>query len=96
MDDEYDESPLWTTEQVALYLDFPVSAVVKWRRIRQLRQLIDGIDPASPAGSSIEQFEAEIESIKGVKMSGPKFIRIGARKVRYKKEDVIEWAKDPT
>jgi hypothetical protein len=91
-----DENPLMTTEEVAQFLDFPVSTLVKWRRIRMLRERIDGVDPASPGGSVRDALEEEIESIKGIKMSGPPFIRMGARKIRYKKSDVLAWAEDPT
>lgn len=90
------DNPLWTTEEVADFLGFPVSTLVRWRRIRVIQGVIDSINEGSPAGSSIPDLKKQIEKIQGPKLSGPPFLRIGARKVRYRKSDVINWAEDPT
>lgn len=90
-----DDNPLWTTDQVAEFLDFPRSTLERWRRIRMLREKIAMINEGSPAGSSIAELEAEIQKINGPKLAGPPFVRIGERQIRYRKSDVIKWAEDP-
>lgn len=94
MSDE--DNPLLTVDQAAEFLDFPVSTLNRWRRIRQLREQMDGCNEGSPGRIPTEQIEAQIEKINGPKLSGPKFVRIGERKVRYRKSDIIEWARNPT
>lgn len=89
------DSTLWTTEQAAEFIGFPKSTLERWRRIRILREQIAMINEGSPAGSSIPELQAQIEKVNGPKLSGPPFIRIGSRQVRYRKSEVINWAEDP-
>lgn len=79
------DNPLWTTEQTADFLDFPASTLVRWRRIRVLRA----------SGQPSEVVAEAVAKISGPKLSGPPFIKIGKRQVRYRKDDVIEWAQEP-
>lgn len=90
-----DENPLWTTEQTAEFLDFPVSTLVRWRRIRLLYERIEGLNEGAPGASVIPAIREEIAKVKGPRLKGPPFLRIGAKKVRYRKSDVIAWAEDP-
>jgi hypothetical protein len=90
------DQPLWTADQVAEFLDLPVSTVKRWRRIRDLMTQIEGCDEGSPGAGAREALQAKLDRIEGVKLKGPKFMKIGARKVRYRRQDVIDWAMEPT
>lgn len=90
-----EENPLWTTEQMAEFIGFPVSTVVKWRRIRIIRESVSEMVAKGASTDEINAAEVEIATIHGPKLAGPPFVRIG-RKVRYRKDDVLEWARNPT
>ncbi len=92
---QVNENPLWTVEQTAEFLDFPVSTLERWRRIRMLREAHESCNQGSPGYIPTEDIEAAIAKIGGPKLMGPKFRRIGARKIRYRKSDVLEWAEEP-